>query len=78
VAIFHRPAPPSPHPTKAAEVDVELSAVNIKPVLQTWGRTLIGRVPTLSLEITKECPLRCPGCYAYEDAHLGTTNLRSL
>jgi len=57
---------------------VELSAVNIKPVLQTWGRTLIGRVPSLSLEITKECPLRCPGCYAYEDAHLGTTNLRSL
>ena len=52
--------------------------MNIKPVLQTWGRTLIGRVPSLSLEITKECPLRCPGCYAYEDAHLGTTNLRSL
>ena len=52
--------------------------VKIKPVLQTWGRTLIGRVPSLSLEITKECPLRCPGCYAYEDAHLGTTNLRSL
>jgi len=22
--------------------------------------------------------LRCPGCYAYEDTHLGTTNLRSL
>ena len=52
--------------------------MKIKPVLQTWGRTLIGRVPSLSLEITKECPLRCPGCYAYEDAHLGTTNLRSL
>src|SRR4029079_5187785 len=52
--------------------------VKIKPVLQTWGRTLIGRVPSLSVEITKECPLRCPGCYAYEDAHLGTTNLRSL
>jgi MoaA/NifB/PqqE/SkfB family radical SAM enzyme len=47
-------------------------------VLQTWGRTLRGRVPSLSIEITKECPLRCPGCYAYEDAHLGTTNLRSL
>jgi MoaA/NifB/PqqE/SkfB family radical SAM enzyme len=57
---------------------VGLSAVKIMPVLQTWGRTLLGRVPTLSLEITKECPLRCPGCYAYEDAHLGTTNLRSL
>jgi MoaA/NifB/PqqE/SkfB family radical SAM enzyme len=52
--------------------------LRIKPVLQTWGRALRGRVPSLSLEITKECPLRCPGCYAYEDAHLGTTNLRSL
>lgn len=52
--------------------------MGIKPVLQTWGRTLLGRVPSLSIEITRECPLRCPGCYAYEDAHLGTTNLRSL
>jgi len=52
--------------------------MRLKPVLQTWGRTLRGGVPALSLEITRECPLRCPGCYAYEDAHLGTTNLRSL
>ena len=52
--------------------------LKIRPVLQTWGRALRGRVPSLSIEITKECPLRCPGCYAYEDAHLGTTNLRSL
>jgi MoaA/NifB/PqqE/SkfB family radical SAM enzyme len=52
--------------------------LSIKPILQTWGRALRGRVPTLSIEITRECPLRCPGCYAYEDAHLGTTNLRSL
>jgi MoaA/NifB/PqqE/SkfB family radical SAM enzyme len=52
--------------------------MGIKPVLQTWARTLGGRVPSLSIEITKECPLRCPGCYAYEDNHLGTTNLRSL
>ena len=55
-----------------------MGLLRIKPVLQTWGRTLRGRVPSLSIEITKECPLRCPGCYAYEDAHLGTTNLRSL
>jgi MoaA/NifB/PqqE/SkfB family radical SAM enzyme len=55
-----------------------MALLRIKPVLQTWGRTLRGRVPSLSIEITKECPLRCPGCYAYEDAHLGTTNLRSL
>ena len=25
----------------------------------------------LSVEITRECPLSCPGCYAYGDAHLG-------
>jgi MoaA/NifB/PqqE/SkfB family radical SAM enzyme len=53
--------------------------LRVKPVLQTWGRTLRGRVPSLSIEITKECPLRCPGCYAYEDAHLGEAgNLRTL
>src|SRR3954453_11795116 len=32
---------------------------------------LKGNHPSLSIEITRECPLRCPGCYAYEDAHLG-------
>jgi MoaA/NifB/PqqE/SkfB family radical SAM enzyme len=52
--------------------------MDIKPVLQTWGRVLIGRVPTLSIEITRECPLRCPGCYAYEENHLGDKGLRSL
>jgi MoaA/NifB/PqqE/SkfB family radical SAM enzyme len=53
--------------------------VELKPILQTWGRVLTGRVPSLSIEITRECPLRCPGCYAYEDNHLGAnTNLRSL
>ena len=55
-----------------------MGVLRVKPVFQAWGRTLRGQVPSLSLEITKECPLRCPGCYAYEDAHLGTTNLRSL
>src|SRR5919108_2562961 len=40
-------------------------------VLQAWGRTLIGRVASLSIEITRECPLRCPGCYAYEENHIG-------
>jgi len=32
---------------------------------------LSGRKPLLSIEITRECPLRCPGCYAYDEAHLG-------
>jgi MoaA/NifB/PqqE/SkfB family radical SAM enzyme len=40
-------------------------------ILQAWGRTLMGRVPSLSIEITRECPLRCPGCYAYEENHIG-------
>jgi len=40
-------------------------------VLHAWGRILAGRRPNLSIEITRECPLQCPGCYAYGDAHLG-------
>src|SRR2546425_4959293 len=48
-------------------------------VVHAWGRILQGRFPTLSIEITRECPLRCPGCYAYEDGHLGGgANLRQL
>jgi organic radical activating enzyme len=40
-------------------------------VLRVWGRVLRGHTPFLSIEITKECPLRCPGCYAYSPDHLG-------
>jgi MoaA/NifB/PqqE/SkfB family radical SAM enzyme len=40
-------------------------------ILPAWGRILTGYSPALSIEITKECPLRCPGCYAYGDDHLG-------
>jgi sulfatase maturation enzyme AslB (radical SAM superfamily) len=40
-------------------------------LLAAWGRILGGHVPMLSIEITRECPLRCPGCYAYGDTHLG-------
>lgn len=40
-------------------------------MLQAWGKILKGEQPSLSIEITRECPLRCPGCYAYEDGHLG-------
>lgn len=42
-------------------------------VLKAWGKILSGRQPTLSIEITRECPLRCPGCYAYEPEHLQET-----
>jgi len=48
-------------------------------VLQAWTSILSGRAPSLSIEITKECPLRCPGCYAFDAAHLGSdTLLRQL
>jgi MoaA/NifB/PqqE/SkfB family radical SAM enzyme len=48
-------------------------------VLRAWGRILTGRYPSLSIEITRECPLHCPGCYAYEPEHLGDVGpLRSL
>lgn len=39
-------------------------------VIQAWRKILGGSSPALSIEITKECPLRCPGCYAYEESHL--------
>jgi MoaA/NifB/PqqE/SkfB family radical SAM enzyme len=48
-------------------------------IFAAWGRILSGYTPALSIEITRECPLRCPGCYAYGDDHLGGgTTLREL
>ena len=40
-------------------------------IVRAWGKILRGYRPNLSIEITRECPLRCPGCYAYGDQHLG-------
>lgn len=40
-------------------------------ILTAWGKILRGYRPSLSIEITRECPLRCPGCYAYGEDHLG-------
>jgi len=48
-------------------------------IFRAWGRIVTGYYPSLSIEITRECPLRCPGCYAYEPEHLGAVGpLRSL
>lgn len=53
--------------------------MNSKDLLHAWGRILAGRRPSLSIEITRECPLRCPGCYAYEEGHVGEgLSLRQL
>ncbi len=48
-------------------------------IVRAWSKILKGERPSLSIEITRECPLRCPGCYAYEDTHLaGGVTLRDL
>ena len=53
--------------------------VKTSEVIRAWGKILTGVRPSLSVEITRECPLQCPGCYAYDDAHLGGgATLRSL
>ena len=48
-------------------------------IIRAWGKILRGIRPNLSVEITRECPLRCPGCYAFGEDHLGgEATLRSL
>jgi MoaA/NifB/PqqE/SkfB family radical SAM enzyme len=48
-------------------------------IVRAWGRILLGYRPALSIELTRECPLRCPGCYAYNNEHLGgDVTLRQL
>jgi sulfatase maturation enzyme AslB (radical SAM superfamily) len=47
------------------------SPLHTSEILQAWGKILQGQHPSLSIEITRECPLKCPGCYAYDAAHLG-------
>lgn len=54
-------------------------AVRKSEIISAWRKILKGERPSLSIEITRECPLRCPGCYAYDDAHLGGgATLRTL
>jgi MoaA/NifB/PqqE/SkfB family radical SAM enzyme len=46
-------------------------SITPREILGAWGKILTGKTPMLSIEVTRECPLSCPGCYAYGDAHLG-------
>jgi sulfatase maturation enzyme AslB (radical SAM superfamily) len=53
----------------------------VKPaaVFPAWKKILQGQKPLLSIEITRSCPLHCPGCYAYQPEHLGSAGpLREL
>ncbi len=45
--------------------------MTVGELFAAWGSILSGRAPMLSIEITRECPLSCPGCYAYGESHLG-------
>jgi len=45
--------------------------MNSFEIIRGWKSILMGRAPFLSIEITRECPLSCPGCYAYGVDHLG-------
>lgn len=47
-------------------------------IFRGWKTILAGRTPFLSIEITKECPLRCPGCYAYGDDHISGILLNQI
>src|SRR5437879_7730878 len=54
-------------------------SITAREVLRAWRRILCGNLPMMSIEVTRECPLSCPGCYAYGEMHLGgSVNLRSL
>ena len=59
-------------------VSVPRSSLTPKDLLACWAQILVGRVPMMSIEITRECPLSCPGCYAYGESHLPGTTLRQL
>src|SRR5258706_12806555 len=84
INTMERPRSPSQklHPNKishpsGAHQSHRMNTTKPKPsiapreVLAAWSKILRGRAPMLSIEITRECPLSCPGCYAYGDAHLG-------
>jgi sulfatase maturation enzyme AslB (radical SAM superfamily) len=65
--------------TRPALPSKKKALLSTAEILQAWVKILRGERPSLSIEITRECPLRCPGCYAYDDAHLGGgVTLRTL
>jgi organic radical activating enzyme len=60
-------------------VESRRPGISVKEMLAAWRNILSGSAPMLSIEITRECPLHCPGCYAYGENHLGDgTTLREL
>ncbi len=56
----------------------KVSIVDYGKLVRAWMQILLGYTPSLSIEVTRECPLSCPGCYAYGDNHLGGPLLRQV
>jgi MoaA/NifB/PqqE/SkfB family radical SAM enzyme len=44
-------------------------------IFPAWMRILQGYRPFLSIEVTQQCPLQCPGCYAKSEAHMNGKSL---
>src|SRR5580704_7136273 len=70
-----------PRPSLGHHIDMSTAhpspSITPREILSAWGKILTGKAPMLSIEITRECPLICPGCYAYGDTHLGGGKLLS-
>ncbi|HON01381.1 MAG TPA: radical SAM protein [Acidobacteriota bacterium] len=49
-----------------------------RKIIYAWGRILLGYAPVLSIEITRRCPLSCPGCYAFAPGHVSGKGLREM
>src|SRR5207237_8689101 len=68
-----------PHQTGNMIATQPSPSISPREILRAWAKILGGQSPMLSIEITRECPLTGPGCYAYGDSHLtGGTLLREL
>lgn len=59
--------------------ETSVPSLTARDIVAGWKSILSGNIPFLSIEITRECPLSCPGCYAYGTEHLGgQVTLRDL
>ncbi len=47
--------------------------IGARELLMAWGRLLRGGSPLLSIEVTRQCPLHCRGCYAHVEGHAGSS-----
>lgn len=50
--------------------------IRARDLFMSWGKVMCGHVPMLGIEVTRECPLRCPGCYAYSDSRVEGDSIR--